>query len=573
MNKINKSAYGIFEAAIKLIYTRFFYFSFACFLFILLFSFDGYSQNKYIVYFKDKGTKKNYDTPEKLLSSKAIERRNQQGILMDDDDMPVNVQYLNELSSAGCKLLSTSKWLNSTSITTVLSPQELQQRFVFIKQIVSVKDTSVKYESSPKYLEQKTNLNYSKIASTIDYGQANTQNTMLGIECLHKDGYTGKNTTIAVIDGGFLGADTMRAFDSLRIQKRIIGAFDFVANDSFPYRMDEHGAGVLSVITANLPGQMVGIAPHAKFLLARTITFGNYDIHADEYLWIRAMEWADSSGADIISTSLGWSNYYGGGDTNYTYANMDGRTTIVTKGASIASRKGIIVVASAGNQGNKSWHYISAPCDGDSVLCVGAVDYTKTHSYFSSYGPSYDGRIKPDVMAMGQSVKVVWPGTSGVTSMNGTSFSAPLIAGLTACLKQKHPGSTNMEVINAIIQSADRYSNPDFTYGNGIPNACTADSLLTNINEIKNNSTLNFQLYPNPAHNELQYEIGSIEKTTLQIRIINILGQIVINETKNIDKGISNHTLNISELSSGSYVLQIITDSGTDTRQKQFLIK
>lgn len=560
MNKINKSTCRILGAAIKLIASCLFHLSFACFFFTL----DSYSQNKYIVYFKDKGAKKNYDTPEKLLSSKAIERRIQQGISIDDDDQLVNVQYLQELSIAGCKIISTSKWLNAASVTSMLSPQVVKQNFPFVEKVIFIKDTTVKYENNPKYLEQKPEWNSFKTSSTIDYGQSNIQNTMLGIECLHKDGYTGKDVTIAVLDGGFLGADTMGAFDSLRIQKRIIGAYDFAANDSFPYRMDEHGAGVLSVITANLPGQMVGIAPHAKFLLARTITFGNYDLHVDEYLWIKAMEWADSSGADIISTSLGWSNYYGGGDTNYTYVNMDGKTTIVTKGASIAARKGIIVVASAGNQGNQSWKYISTPCDGDSVLCVGAVNYAKDHSYFSSYGPSYDGRVKPDVMAMGQATAVAYP-NSGIINLNGTSFSAPLIAGFTACLKQKHPAGTNMEIIRAIIKSADRYANPDSAYGYGIPDACKADLLLTSVYETKNNSSLNFQLYPNPAQNKFTINIHSMNEEVQQILVINMLGEIIYKtEGEKLKK---EYTFDLSNKPAGLYFVKI------DTSQKVFFEK
>lgn len=570
MNKINKSTYKIFKVAIKLIETYLFRMSFACFLFMLLFSFDSYSQKKYIVYFKDKGTKKKHDISEKLLSSKAIERRNQQGISMDYDDQPVNIQYLQELSSAGCRIISTSKWLNAANIIGILSPQELKQRFLSIDKIIAVKDTSVKYENNPKYSEQKSELNSFKTLSTINYGQANTQNTMLGIGCLHKDGYTGENTTIAVIDGGFLGVDTMRAFDSLRIQKRIIGAFDFVVNDSFPYRMDEHGAGVLSVIAANLPGQMVGIAPHAKFLLARTITFGNYDLHADEYLWVRAMEWADSSGADIISTSLGWSNYYGGGDTNYTYANMDGKTTIVTKGAAIASRKGIIVVASAGNQGNQSWKYISAPCDGDSVLCVGAVDYAKAHSYFSSYGPSYDGRVKPDVMAMGQADAVAYP-SSGIINLNGTSFSAPLMAGFAACLKQKHSVGTNMEIINAIIKSADRYTIPDSAYGYGIPDACKADLLLTSINEVKNNSVFNYQLYPNPAQNKFMINIHSTNEEVQQISVINVLGEIIYKTAG--EKLKKEYAFDLSNKPSGLYFVKINTSENVFFEKVMLLAK
>lgn len=535
---------------------------------MLTFSFfNGYGQEKYWIYFKDKDSYKSFENPETLLSKNALERRKVQGILIDYYDIPINNGYVKHLSALGCKIVNTSKWLNAVSIITDFSVEELKQQCSFIEKVTPVKSYISSIEKPLQ--DQPTSFNvestFLKTSSIIDYGQASTQNKMLGIDCLHDNGYTGKNVVIAILDGGFIDADTMMVFDSARVQNRIIGAYDFAVNDSFPYKFDKHGTAVLSVIAANIPGQLVGMAPHSKFLLARTLT-DTFDTHTDEDNWIRAMEWADSMGADVINTSLGYSNYFGGGDTNYTYSNMDGNTTIITKGADIAAKKGIIMIAAAGNEGDKTWKYIAAPCDGDSVLCVGAVNSIKQHSSFSSYGPSYDGRVKPEVMAMGQGVRLVWPSTPGITSMNGTSFSTPLIAGLAACLKQKHPGSTNMEIINAIIKSADRYSYPNTAYGYGIPNACTADLLLTTIPEASTAIYSDaFQIYPNPAKNQITLKFHSLKPEPFEIIIYNAFGEKVyrlsgkdLKEEYNID--LSNYT-------SGMYYIKISVSSTVFTRK------
>lgn len=534
--------------------------------------FNGYGQEKYWIYFKDKDSHKNYENPETLLSKNALERRKVQGILIDYYDIPVNDSYVKQLSALGCKIVNTSKWLNAVSIITNLSIEELKQRCSFIEKITPVK-SYIPSDEKPLPAQPapiNTESDFFKTASVIDYGQATTQNRMLKIDCLHDKGYTGKNVIIAILDGGFIDADTIMVFDSARVQNRIIGAYDFAVNDSFPYKFDKHGTAVLSVIAANIPGQMVGMAPHAKFLLARTLT-DTFDTHTDEDNWIRAMEWADSMGADVINTSLGYSNYFGGGDTNYTYADMNGNTTIITKGADIAANKGIIVIASAGNQGNKTWKYISAPCDGDSVLCVGAVNNIKLRSSFSSYGPSYDSRIKPEVMAMGEAIKVIWPGTSGITSMNGTSFSAPLIAGLAACLKQKHPGSTNMEIINAIIKSADRYSNPNTAYGYGIPNACTADLLLTTIPEASTDLYSGaFQIYPNPSKNQFTLNFHSLKPEPFEITIYNAIGESVYRLSGKDLK--EEYNIDLSNQVSGMYYVKIAV-SNTILTKKVVLMK
>ncbi|MEZ4687971.1 MAG: S8 family serine peptidase [Bacteroidia bacterium] len=257
--------------------------------------------------------------------------------------------------------------------------------------------------------------------------------------------------------------------------------WDFVDNDSTVFREDDHGTNVMSTIGANLPGEMVGMAPHATFILARTEDAGS-ETKQEEHNWVAALEWADSIGVDVIHSSLGYSEFDQGiGD--YTYDDMDGNTAVITRAADLAARKGIIVTTSAGNEGSGSWHYITAPCDGDSVLCAGAINKRYRPSSFSSWGPSSDGRVKPDVTALGSRTTVA-SRRNYITASDGTSFSGPLIGGLVTCLVQAHPDRSNIDIIEAVRMSGDQYNAPDDRFGYGVPDAAFADSLLSNVKNI-----------------------------------------------------------------------------------------
>ena len=366
--------------------------------------------------------------------------------------------------------------------------------------------------------------------------------------------------TIGLFDGGFYKADTVHAFDSLWQQGRIKGYWDFITEDtSIFWEYDGHGKYVLSIVGANWPDSMMGAAPDANFLLARTEDVSS-EKRLEEYAWVKAMEWAADLNVDIIHSSLGYSVF----DTlqgDYTYADMDGESTIITRATDIAFSKGIFVTNSAGNEGEDEWHYITAPCDGKHVLCVGSVDSNQQHSPFSSYGPSADGRVKPDVVAMGQGVTYI-NNQANLRTGSGTSFSGPIIAGFVACLKQAWPSLTNQQIYEAVIQSADRYSNPDTAYGYGLPNILVADSLLSVFSSIKTLENEIVAVYPNPASKKVTIR-GS--RNILHVEIIDYLGQtvkrIAVNPIAELEVDCSNST-------AGMYVLRVRFQNGNVSSQK-----
>ncbi len=317
--------------------------------------------------------------------------------------------------------------------------------------------------------------------TTLDYGQTKDQVAILNLDCLHEKGFTGKGVTIAHFDDGFDGFNQMDAFAYARERGLLAGQHDFVFDGPISYKeVGTHGTNTLSVVNGFLPGKYIGTAFDANILLAHTED-NRSETHQEEINWRNAVDWAIKNGADIITSSLQY-NTFDSGEGDYNYKNMDGNTTIITRAADYAAAKGVLVVAIQGNFGSQDWRYVTAPGDADSVLTVGAILTDGSKAGFSSFGPSSDGRIKPDVMAVGQATIIVDP--DGTTRPgNGTSFAGPAIAGLAACLKQAHPDRTNMEIIAAIRQSASKYLSPDEKngYGYGIPDACKAHEILGNL--------------------------------------------------------------------------------------------
>lgn len=286
---------------------------------------------------------------------------------------------------------------------------------------------------------------------------------------------------ICILDAGFLNVDTLSCFDSLWINNKILGTYDFVANEVSVFEDYQHGTEVLSCIGANWPGKLVGTAPQAYFWLLRTEDAAT-ELIIEEDNWVAGAEFADSVGADIINSSLGYTTFDAQtSNQNHTRADLDGNTAYATNGADIAAAKGILVCNSAGNEGGSGWKYISIPADGDSVCTVGAVDILGVRAGFSSQGPTADNRIKPDVVACGSGTAVIDPFTSTVAYYSGTSFSSPLTAGMAACLWQANPTKNNMNILNAMRNSGSKSNSPDTLLGWGIPNYCLANGLLSGI--------------------------------------------------------------------------------------------
>ena len=533
----------------------------------------GFAQQKYWLFLSDKGPEQQQwlSNPSTVLSLKAIERRNQAGIEFGLADIPVSKTYLTQIQKAGIEILGQSKWMNALSVRTDLTLNEIQAicpQVQAMKRVAEFKTSAYQTEISRK----KPKIKASNKVSTFDYGSAQTQTEIININCLHDRGFTGTNAIIAVFDAGFYGMDTIKAFDSLRLQGRLLTYYDFVNHDTTVFDENNHGMNVSSCIVGNLPGQYLGTAPHATLALARTENVFS-ETHQEEDNWLMAVEWADSLGADIIQSSLGYTTF-DQGEGDFTYADLDGNTTVVSKAADMAAKRGILVVNSAGNEGASNWHHISSPCDGDSVLCVGAVTSSGTYALFSGVGPSADGQTKPDVAAMGQGASVIGiDGQPGFAS--GTSFSAPQMAGFAACLRAAHPDRTNMEVISAIRRSGTQFVTPDTLLGYGIPDACKADSILNYMDSlaISNQEIISqiaeIHIQPNPASSQLTIENELKNVDVLAIEIVAMDGRQVYDnrasDSNKLGKSIVVPTLSLAPC---VYILRLSLSDGRTLSHK-----
>lgn len=410
------------------------------------------------------------------------------------------------VKDAGYNIVNHSRWFNAIVIESQCPPVNLREEFPFVTWIRPVAELiTIKSESGAA----NSGILFSQETDEM-YGHSAVQNRMLNIGWMHKRGFRGEGVRVGVFDAGFYSVNKLAAFDSLWKNGRMIGYWDFSSNDSSVFEDDHHGMGVLSTMAANLPGEMIGTAPDASYLLART-EVASSETRQEEDNWVRALEWADSIGIDILHTSLGYSVFDSAAE-NYKYQDMNGGTAMITLAADKAAKRGILVVTSAGNEGLKSWRYITAPCDADSVLCVGAVDSSGDRAWFSSIGPTFDGRIKPEVAAMGEQAAHI-NGAGGVSLGNGTSYAAPMVAGLAACLMQAHPVRSNMDIYDAIRLSGSHVETPDSKTGTGIPDARKADSILAVMDALEipagdmSSTITHFWWYPD-ADNRILYLVN-----------------------------------------------------------------
>ncbi|MBE0642292.1 MAG: S8 family serine peptidase, partial [Bacteroidales bacterium] len=372
---------------------------------LMLLTATGYSQTtgKYRVSFTDKNSSPySLASPLAFLSQRSLDRRVAQGISLDMRDLPVNPAYVQGVAGTGAVVINRSKWFNSVVADIQTTAQyNAIQALSYVDTLVFLAPAGTKSQGVDKFEMEMMPVMTTpgprqKAAGVINYGMAENQALMIGVDQLHDLGFTGAGMIIAVIDAGFTGVNSASVFDSLWTHGRILGTRDFAEPNGNIFSAHSHGTMVLSIIGGNLPGMMVGTAPHASYYLLRS------EIGATEYLveednWVAAAEFADSAGADIINSSLGYTEFYDL-TQNHTYEDMDGNTTRVTQGADMAASRGILVVNSAGNSGASTWKYIGAPADGDSVFSIGAVDAWGAYAGFSSQGPSYDGRVKPDIV-------------------------------------------------------------------------------------------------------------------------------------------------------------------------------
>jgi len=537
-------------------------------LFFVLFLTSNYSlaqTRDYFIGFTDRnGSTYSLQQPLQFLSQRAIDRRLRQSIPIMDNDLPVNSNYLDSLTARGAILLNSVKWLNGVTVRCDSATLAQLQSLPFVRQSVPVMRLASSGKTVDKRMEEVVPALPQNMLRTqlLDYGLGDRQVRQMNANFLHDQSFLGQGMLIAVFDAGFNSSDIIPAFDNLRNANGILYTWDFVARNSAVYEDDSHGTAVLSCMAADVSGQLIGTAPSAQYILLRTED-ANSEFIIEEYNWATAAAFADSAGVDIINSSLGYTEFDDGA-MNHTYADMNGNVCPSSIAADVAASKGILVVNSAGNQGNSFWRYISAPADADSILAVGAVDSAGYKASFSSWGPSSDGDTKPNVATMGRRAAVAsFDGSYGTSS--GTSFSSPVLAGAAACLWQAHPTKTNMEVKRAIEQSANYFNSPGDSLGYGIPNFLNAYLQLGGTTfDLSANDAL-VSVSPNPFTDELRIAFYAAASQSLHLRLFDMSGRLVAEQSATVTGG----TLNALLLTlptlppSGVYQLEI---QGADTR-------
>lgn len=523
-----------------------------------VFSVVMFSQEEAWVYFKGKpGAQAFLDHPLNMLSSRALERRDNQHIALDFTDAPIEQSYINQIKArSGIGVMAKSKWLNALHIRASQSDVLALKSLSFVEKVVFA--NKALNATAKKVVENNRQQSDRKLKTKSDYGYGSSGNQiqMLNGQVLHQHNYTGSGKWIAVLDAGFPGVDSAKPFDHLRTNHQILGGYDFVSRKENFYTGDDHGTMVLSTMGAYKENDLVGTAPAASYYLFITeeVTAEN---PVEESLWVEAAEKADSLGVDIITSSLGYFEY-DDPDYSHQYSEMNGSTTFSSRGAEMAFNKGIIVVTSAGNDGATAEPHIGSPADAVSVISVGAVTPSKEKARFSAIGPSYDDRIKPDVMAQGTGV-VVSNASGTIRKTEGTSFSCPIVAGLIACLWQAFPSKTNREIRQMILESSDRYATPDNNYGYGIPN------FASTLGAESAQDTTVFVAYPNPAESIVSFSFFK-EVNTATVSIYSVLGQKLIEAQ--ISK--QNPIISVQTLNSGLY---FYTFDAADLHKRGKIIK
>ena len=482
--------------------------------------------NRYWVQFTDKNnTPYSIDRPEEFLSERSIQRRVKYGIALDEKDIPVNPSYIKAVENAGATILNPSKWLNGVTIeANNNSVLDAIEKLPFVKKTRVLQDEPLKqliknesfiYEMKPEAIvETKVSRGY--------YGSAHTQIELLNGVALHNKGYRGEGVWIGICDSGYQGADVHNAFQNMRDENRLLGTKDFVYKNGIVYSDDHHGTACLGLMAACIPNVYVGTAPKASYFLCRTENINSENI-IEEYNWVSAAEYMDSLGIDMISTSLGYIGFDDPG-ASHDYEDFDGKTCIITIGSEIASSRGILCVAAAGNEGDKDFPYVGGPGDGKNVLTVGGVKSDGTRTAFSSIGPTYDGRIKPDVMSFAYAVTVASP-NGDFYQGNGTSFATPSLAGMLACYWQARKDVPESEIREIIKQSSNNYSSPNNEYGYGIPDFEKALDMLNLENcDIFDEKSL-FSVYPNPSNGVVKFTLNYDVKVTVQV--FDMLGKMI----------------------------------------------
>ena len=527
-------------------------------------SFFGQNSSFWISFTDKNNSLYSVTQPSDFLSQKSIERRTNAGISILTNDLPVNGSYIDSiLVSGNFELLQASKWFNAivistddtTSLNTILN-------YSFVSNVVQVKSLK-QYKIIDKFEDIAITKNEVNLLSIphYPYGYSYNQLALHSADKMQDLGFRGQGMHIAIIDAGFFRANELHALEDVFNEGRILSTRDFVNGGEFVYEDHQHGTMVLSVIAGSIDGEFKGTAPLASFHLLRSEDVGSETL-LEEYNWIAAAEYADSAGVDIINTSLGYTTF---DDSlqNHLYSDLDGNTTVIAQAADIAASKGILLCISAGNSGASAWQYISTPADADSVLTVAAVDSNGTYAFFSSVGPASDNDIKPNVASVGWNTYLISPFTGEVIQGNGTSFSAPMISGMVACLWQSLPGKTNIEIMRLVEESSSQFNSPDSLLGYGLPNIFNAYSKETGVVYSPPREDLIEDVFPIPVIDMVNIIFVSKVSQGVVIRLYSEKGDLIVSVSETVLEGKNQLVLNqLNELPSGSYIIEIESGEG-----------
>ncbi|MBT3945937.1 MAG: S8 family serine peptidase [Candidatus Marinimicrobia bacterium] len=470
------------------------------------------------VYFVDKVDLDKHD-----ISKKAMDRREKSNVASNHLWLDLNVSptYKNQITNLGIEIKNESRWLNAVSIICQKTDLKKIAELSCVKKIEPV--IGYKKETFKNELENSSN------TRDLDYGNAQAQVEQINVHELHNAGYTGEGVRILVMDTGFdlthnsmININVIEQWDVINNDNQTANETDDEANNG----QDNHGTAVLSTIAANAPGELIGVAFDAEFLLAKTEDVSQ-EIQQEEDNYVAGLEWGEANGADVVTTSLGYLDWY-------DYEDMDGNTAVTTNAVDIAVGLGMVCVTAAGNSGNDSWYYIIAPADADSVIAVGAVRENGVIASFSSHGPTFDGRIKPEVCARGSYTWCVSPNsTTTYTQLSGTSLACPLVGGAVALVRQAKPEWSAMEVREAVMMTASQSSEPDNSYGYGIMNAALAieydhTASIGNDNSIPNSFYI-INTYPNPFNPSLTIDISGVPGSSITVDVFTVNGKFIEN--------------------------------------------
>ncbi|NVO29623.1 S8 family serine peptidase [Hymenobacter lapidiphilus] len=493
---------------------------------------------RHLIYFRDKtGTPFSTSRPEEFLSGRALQRRQRQQITVLPRDLPVSPGYVQQVKSVpGVQLWYTSRWFNAAIVACDSVTLAQVQALPFVLSARTLNRGQAGGSPQPKTAPAAPAPAEQTTADRSQYGRAYAQVKQVGAERMHAAGFRGEGLQIAVFDAGFTGVNTASVFASMFTENRLLSTFNVVEKSPSVFQRNSHGTQCLSILAADEPGRFVGTAPKASFLLFITEDDVNRSEHPiEEVNWLVAAEYADSAGVDIISSSLGY-NTFDAPSPSYSYADMNGRTALSTRAAAVAARVGMLVVNSAGNEGNRSWRHVLAPADADSIMTVGAADSLGVVGSLSSRGPTADGRLKPNLSAMGVATAIVNPSGS-ISRGDGTSFACPVLAGMAAGFWQANPRLTAQQVITLLQRSGSQATAPDNNLGYGIPDFVRAYNLANPGTPLSTAAARGLAggmyAYPNPveAGEPLYLQLpAGLGTGGLEIRIYDARGALVASQ-------------------------------------------